>query len=81
MIKFLFQFQIRFKIKDINIPDIDGMFTSFEVGEKKTPLFVDQTGFTDTHHYARFMGYDKPIDFGFDNNNVVDKKAHKSVNE
>lgn len=57
------------------------MFTSFEVGEKKTPLFVDPTGFTETHHYAKFMGYDKPIDFGFDKTNENKDKKQKSVNE
>lgn len=39
------------------------MFTSIKVGPKKIPLFVDAASFTDTHHYARFMGYDKPLEF------------------
>lgn len=39
------------------------MFTSMKVGPKKIPLFVDAASFTDTHHYARFMGYDKPLEF------------------
>lgn len=39
------------------------MFTSMKIGAKKVPVFVDSVSFTDTHHYARFMGYDKPIEF------------------
>lgn len=41
------------------------MFTSILVGKKKVPLFVDPRDFSDTHHYARFMGFDKPIDISF----------------
>jgi transmembrane protein 70 len=37
------------------------MFTSFQV--KGSPLFVDPRLFADPGHYARIMGYDKPIDF------------------
>lgn len=42
------------------------MFSSMFIGPKKLPVFVDAASFTDTHHYARFMGYDKPLDFRLD---------------
>lgn len=57
--------QTTFKIDDIEIPEMPGMFTSILVGPKKVPLFVDPRDFSDTHHYARFMGFDKPIDISF----------------
>lgn len=61
---FMFMYsQIKFKVEDIHIPEIETMFTSMKVGPKKVPLFVDAESFTDTHHYARFMGYDKPLKF------------------
>lgn len=59
-------FQTKFKIEDIEVPEIETMFTSIKVGPKKIPLFVDAASFTDTHHYARFMGYDKPLKFDFE---------------
>lgn len=46
---------------DIQVPDVPGMFTTFQVG--KQSLFVDPSLFTDPNHYVRLMGYDKPIDF------------------
>lgn len=46
------------------------MFSSMLVGPKKQPVFVDAASFTDTHHYARFMGYDKPLDFRLDTNEI-----------
>lgn len=55
--------QTKFKVEDIQIPEIETMFTSMKVGPKKVPLFVDSASFTDPHHYARFMGYDKPLNF------------------
>lgn len=45
------------------------MFTSMKIGPNKIPVFVDAASFNDTHHYARFMGYDKPLDFRLDENN------------
>lgn len=53
-------------MEEIEIPNIETMFTSMKVGPKKVPVFVDAASFTDTHHYARFMGYDKPLDFRLD---------------
>lgn len=62
------KFQIEFKIEDVKVPDIPGMFTTFEV--KGKALFLDPRLFQDPTHYAKIMGYDKPIDFKlYDNNN------------
>lgn len=51
---------------DIHLPEIETMFTSMKIGPNKVPVFVDAASFTDTHHYARFMGYDKPLDLRLD---------------
>lgn len=51
---------------DIYLPEVETMFTSMKIGPKKVPVFVDAASFNDTHHYARFMGYDKPLDFRID---------------
>lgn len=37
-----------------------------KIGPKKVAVFVDAASFTDTHHYARFMRYDKPMDIRLD---------------
>lgn len=37
------------------------MFTTLEA--KGKPLFFDPRLFSDHNHYAKLMGYDKPIDF------------------
>lgn len=47
------------------------MFTTFQVGAERIPLLVEPTDFTDTHHFARFMGYDKPVTFEL---NAAEKK-------
>ena len=49
-------------MSDIHLPEVETMFTSMKIGPKKVPVFVDVASFNDTHHYARFMGYDKPMD-------------------
>jgi hypothetical protein len=53
--------QITFTADDVVVPDVPGMFTSFQI--KGVPLFVDPRLFDDPAHYARIMGYDKPINF------------------
>lgn len=49
-------------MSDIHLPEVETMFTSMKIGPNKVPVFVDVASFNDTHHYARFMGYDKPMD-------------------
>lgn len=46
------------------VPEVPGMFTTFMVGKKS--LFVDPKLFPDPTHYIKIMGYDKPIDFKFE---------------
>lgn len=53
--------QITFTTDDVVVPDVPGMFTSFQI--KGIPLFVDPRLFDEPEHYAKIMGYDKPIDF------------------
>lgn len=53
--------QTKFKLKDIQVPEVPGMFSTFMVNGK-TPLFVDASQFSDPEHYVRMMGYDKPLD-------------------
>ena len=67
MLNFFFWFQIKFKIKDVHVPSIPGMFTTFRA--KNVPLFVDADQFEDPKHYGKIMGYDKPIDFRWNHNN------------
>lgn len=57
-------------MEDIHLPEVETMFTSMKIGPKKIPVFVDAASFYDTHHYARFMGYDKPVDISIDLNEV-----------
>lgn len=49
-------------MSEVHLPEVETMFTSMKIGPKKVPVFVDVASFNDTHHYARFMGYDKPLD-------------------
>ncbi|XP_039446791.1 transmembrane protein 70 homolog, mitochondrial [Culex pipiens pallens] len=61
---FLMKQQTKFKLEDVVVPEIPGMFTTFMVGKKS--LFVDPKLFPDPTHYIKIMGYDKPIDFKFE---------------
>ncbi|XP_042877528.1 transmembrane protein 70 homolog, mitochondrial-like [Penaeus japonicus] len=58
---FLREKKIHFKVQDIHVPAVPGMFTTFLA--KNKPLFVDPKMFSDLEHFGRIMGYDKPIDF------------------
>jgi transmembrane protein 70 len=46
------------------VPNVDGMFSSIVI--HKNPLFMDARLFPDMSHYIKIMGYDKPIDFKFE---------------
>lgn len=61
---FLMKQQTKFKLEDVVVPEVPGMFTTFMVGKKS--LFVDPKLFPDPTHYIKIMGYDKPIDFKFE---------------
>lgn len=75
--------QIKFKVEDIKVPDVDTMFTTFQVGAKKIPLLMEPTDFTDTHHFARFMGYDKPVEFKLtaDEEKILAEKTKEMANK
>lgn len=63
---FLVKKQIKFKVEDVHVPEVPGMFTSFIVnhkGSNPTSLFVDPKLFDDPYHYVKIMGFDKPMDF------------------
>lgn len=64
---FLMKKQIKFKVEDVHVPEIPGMFTSLLVrsknSKKEVALFLDPKLFEDPTHYVKIMGYDKPIDF------------------
>ena len=53
--------QITFTTDDVAVPDVPGMFTSFQIDG--IPLFVDPRLFDEPEHYAKIMGYDKTTDF------------------
>lgn len=64
---------------DVHLPEVETMFTSMKIGPKKIPVFIDVASFNDTHHYARFMGYDKPLDFRLDADEINDRTANSTV--
>ncbi|XP_055690831.1 transmembrane protein 70 homolog, mitochondrial [Lutzomyia longipalpis] len=78
---FLLPTYTKFKVSDVRVPDVPGMFTSFHVGKKA--FFVDPRQFPDTSHYVKIMGYDKPIDFKLElienhpKDDATSKKDHK----
>lgn len=75
---FLTKRQIKFRVEDVNVPEVPGMFTSFLVKTKdlKKPvaLFIDPKLFEDPTHYVKIMGFDKPLDFKL---NFEEKKESK----
>ncbi|TRY61265.1 hypothetical protein TCAL_07457 [Tigriopus californicus] len=56
--------EIKFRLKDVQVPDIPGMFTTFKA--RNIPLFVDGTQFYVPQHYGKIMGYDKPLNLRWD---------------
>ncbi|KAJ8948348.1 hypothetical protein NQ318_019333 [Aromia moschata] len=50
-----------FKSTEVRVPEVPGMFTTFCA--KGKALFLDPVRSEYPEHYARIMGYDKPIDF------------------
>lgn len=64
---FLTKRETTFKVEDVIVPEVPGMFTSFHVKtkdmRKPVAMFVEPKLFDDTTHYIKLMGYDKPMDF------------------
>ncbi|XP_061713276.1 transmembrane protein 70 homolog, mitochondrial [Cydia pomonella] len=58
---FIAEKQHEFKAEDVVVPEIPGMFTTLVA--KGKPMFVEARHFSDPVHYAKMMGYDKPMDF------------------
>ncbi|XP_063618566.1 transmembrane protein 70 homolog, mitochondrial [Cydia splendana] len=58
---FIAEKQHEFKAEDVVVPEIPGMFTTLVA--KGKPMFVEARHFSDPMHYAKMMGYDKPMDF------------------
>jgi len=56
--------KVEFKLGDVAVPEIPGMFTTFKA--RDTPLFVEGSSFHDPQHYSKLMGYDKPLDLMWD---------------
>ncbi|CAH1372487.1 hypothetical protein MTP99_013979 [Tenebrio molitor] len=65
--------ETEFKVEDVKVPDVPGMFTTLHA--KGKPLFIDPKFFENPDHYARIMGYDKPIDFKLYETPPVEKKG------
>lgn len=59
----------------MKVPDVPGMFTS--IIAKGKPLFIDPSQFSETRHYAKIMGFDKPMDFKLYQNQVAEEKGDK----
>ncbi|XP_050517734.1 transmembrane protein 70 homolog, mitochondrial [Diabrotica virgifera virgifera] len=53
--------ETEFTPEDVVVSEVPGMFTTFEA--KGKALFVDPRLFEDPEHYAKIMGFDKPLDF------------------
>lgn len=54
--------KLSFTPQDVKIPEVLGVFTTFTVGPRKQPLFVDAQQVIDIEAYKKMLGYDKPID-------------------
>jgi len=65
--------KIEFKVNDVEVPDIPGMFTTFKANS--VPLFVEGSQFNDITHYGKIMGYDKPLDLMWDKDLDMTKSA------
>lgn len=53
---------LTYKAQDVQIPDSLGIFTTYTVGTKKQPLFIDPNLVVDLEVYKTMLGFDKPID-------------------
>ncbi|XP_059045388.1 transmembrane protein 70 homolog, mitochondrial [Achroia grisella] len=69
---FLVEKELDFKPEDVEVPDVPGMFTTMNA--KGKPLFIEARHFNNPLHYAKIMGYDKPMDFKLGNVDESDSK-------
>ncbi|KAL1518309.1 hypothetical protein ABEB36_001951 [Hypothenemus hampei] len=68
--------ETEFKAEDVVIPDVPGMFVSFHV--KGKPLFLDPRYFDYPEHYAKLMGFDKPLDLKLETDKVPEPNDKSS---
>ncbi len=47
---------------DVQVPEALGIFTTYTVGQRKQPLFIDPNLVLDFDAYKKMLGFDKPID-------------------
>jgi transmembrane protein 70 len=73
--------KIEFRLKDVKVPDIPAMFTTFKA--KNHPLFVDLDQFRDPSHYGKLLGLEKEVggtsnygEIKFENDDI--SSSHKS---
>ncbi|KAK9718090.1 Tmem70 protein family [Popillia japonica] len=64
--------ETEFTPEDVKIPEVPGMFTTFIA--KGKAMFLEPRFFNDPSHYAKIMGYDKPMDFKMFSNEKEEKK-------
>jgi len=70
--------KIEFKLGDVQVPDIPGMFTTFKA--KNVALFVEGSLFHEPVHFGKIMGYDKPLNLRWDSESdatEAEAKNHK----
>merc|ERR1739848_180869 len=69
--------EIKFKLQDVYVPDIPGMFTTFKANGK--PLFVDGGEFYEPAHFGKIMGYDKPLNLRWDKERNVSESVAQAM--
>ena len=68
---------VQYSASDVTIPETLGIFTTFTVGPKRQPLFVDPEFVKDLSIYKKMLGYDKPLDLKF-TDVLNDDQNHRS---
>ena len=53
---------LSYKASEVQIPESLGVFTTYTVGSKRKPLFIDPNLVLDFDVYKKMLGFDKPID-------------------
>ena len=58
---FLREYNLQFKTSDIVIPDVPGVFTSFQIKNLNRHLFINFDEINDRSLIVKMLGYDKPL--------------------
>jgi len=64
--------QLEFTPEDVQLPTMTEMLTTCMI--KGYPMFMDVHLFSDINHYKRIMGFDKPMDFSLNTEEVKSRK-------